>query len=68
MAYAIASSKNGYIKEIIEITGFSNSEIQVYKKRMALTGIIDDSTRGKIEFQLPRFKEFVEFQKALEDF
>lgn len=68
MAYAIASSKSCDIKEIISITGFSNSEIQVYKKRMTLAGIVDDSTRGKIEFLLPRFKEFVEFQKALEDF
>ncbi len=54
-------------KELIEITGYSNSMIQVYKKRMFLVGIIDDSTRGKMDFSLPRFKEFVDFQKLLEE-
>lgn len=67
MCYAIASLKNNEIKELIEITGFSNSMIQVYKKRMFLVGIIDDYERGKIDFSLPRFDEFVKFQRALED-
>lgn len=67
LCYAISSSKNKDIKELIEITGFSNSMIQVYKKRMFLVGIIDNSERGKIDFSLPRFKEFVDFQKALEE-
>ncbi len=66
-AYALSSSKTGDIKDIISSTGFSNSAIQVYKKRMALAGVIDVSTRGKVEFLLPRFKEFVEFQKTIEE-
>ncbi len=67
ICYAISSSETKEIKELIEITGYSNSMIQVYKKRMFLVGIIDDSTRGKMDFSLPRFKEFVDFQKLLEE-
>ncbi len=66
-AYALASSKNGTVKEIIEYTKFNNAYIQVYKKRMSLSGIINVTERGKIEFLLPRFKEFVEFQKSLQE-
>lgn len=55
------------VKELIDLTGFSNSMIQVYKKRMYLAGILDLSTRGEIDFSLPRLEEFVKFQKALEE-
>lgn len=67
MCYAISSSKSKEVKELIEITGFSNSMIQVYKKRMFLVGIIENFEHGKIDFSLPRFKEFVNFQRALEE-
>lgn len=67
ICYALFSLNKKEVKELIDLTGFSNSMIQVYKKRMYLVGILDLSTRGKIDFSLPRFKEFVKFQKALEE-
>ncbi len=63
--YAIVNTK-GNVKDIIEFTKLTNSSIQVYKKQLVKKGIIDDSTRGKLSFVLPRFKEFVEFQYKME--
>ncbi len=67
ICYALASSEKKEVKELIDLTGFSNSMIQVYKKRMNLVGILDLTTRGEIDFSLPRFEEFVKFQKSLEE-
>ena len=64
--YAIVNT-NATIKEIINNSNLTNSSIQVYKKQLVKKGIIDDSTRGKLEFVLPRFKEFVLFQYKLEN-
>ena len=61
---AIAST-NGVIKDIVSNYGITNSKIQMYKPKLKNKGIIDCSTRGKITFELPRFKEFVLFQKKL---
>ncbi|MBQ6784132.1 MAG: ATP-binding protein [Acholeplasmatales bacterium] len=58
---------NSSIKEIIEKTGLTNSAIQVYKKQLVRKGLVDDSTRGKLTFVLPRFNEFVTFQYKLEN-
>ncbi len=63
--YAMANT-NSTIKEIIADSGLSNSSLQVYKKQLFKKGIIDDSSRGKMDFILPRFKEFVSFQYKLE--
>ncbi len=65
-AYGMAST-DGTIKNIAAYTKFSNSAIQVYKKRMTYAGVVDASTRGKVAFLLPRFKEYVLFQKTLEE-
>ena len=59
--YAIVNT-NGTIKEIINYSKLNNSSIQVYKKQLVKKGIIDDSTRGKLSFILPRFSEYVLFQ------
>lgn len=64
--YSIANDNN-QIKDIINISGLSNSAIQVYKKQLFKKGIIDDSIRGKLSFILPRFKEFVLFQYQLDN-
>lgn len=55
------------VSDIIVKAKLNNSVLQVYKKRLEKQGIIDVSTRGKIIFALPRFKEFVEFQRKLLD-
>lgn len=65
ICYAICSSNK--VADIINLASINNSTLQVYKKRLEKQGIIDISSRGKIIFVLPRFKEFVEFQKALLD-
>lgn len=64
--YAIVNT-NATIKEIINNSNLTNSSIQVYKKQLVKKGIIDDSTRGKLGFVLPRFKEFVLFQYKIEN-
>lgn len=64
--YAVVNT-NATIKEIINNSNLTNSSIQVYKKQLVKKGIIDDSTRGKLEFVLPRFKEFVLFQYKIEN-
>lgn len=53
------------VKDILIETGLNNSKFQVYKKRLFNQGLINIKMRGKITFVLPRFKEFVAFQKLL---
>lgn len=64
LIYAILKTNN--IHEIMELAEMNNSSLQVYKKRLYQQGIVDISERGKINFLLPRFKEFAEFQKEME--
>lgn len=63
ICFAISASNK--VSDIIAIANITNSSLQVYKKRMNKQGIIDVKARGKIDFVLPRFKEFVEFQQKL---
>jgi len=63
--FALEESKDGSVKEILEITKLTNSALQVYKKNLSNKGLIDCSTRGQISFSLPRFKEYTNFQKQL---
>ena len=65
LCYAISKSAN--ISDILICAKLNNSSLQVYKKRLEKQGIINTETRGKITFVLPRFKEFVDFQKKLID-
>ena len=65
LCYAISESAN--ISDILICAKLNNSSLQVYKKRLEKQGIIDTETRGKITFVLPRFKEFVDFQRKLID-
>ncbi|MCQ2753036.1 MAG: AAA family ATPase [Bacilli bacterium] len=60
-----AMVKSNRIKDIIKLTKLNNSAIQVYKRRLSDAGVVDLSTRGTIAFALPRFGEFVIFQKKL---
>lgn len=63
--FAIASGSTS-VADILKDTGMNNSALQVYKIRLSRAGIIDTSFRGQLLFNLPRFKEFVLLQKALE--
>ena len=61
----LSASISNKISDIIIGSKLSNSSIQVYKKALEKAGLIDSSSRGEINFTLPRFKEFVQFKKKL---
>lgn len=63
----IALSEGLEQKEIAQSLHLSNGAIQVYKKRLTNKGAISRLCRGKMEFALPRFKEFVAWQKLLQE-
>ncbi len=65
MAYAMLDHAKA--SDIMQKLGITNSKYQVYRKRLINIGIADDSARGSLSFSLPRFKEFVRFQKEIED-
>lgn len=64
---AFSMLKYHSVSDIIQDLGMNNAKLQVYRKRLIDNGVVDDSVRGSLSFSLPRFKEFVEFQKALLD-
>jgi len=45
----------------------SNGNLQTHKSKFIKKGLIISSTRGEIEFALPRFKEFVQFKNRLRE-
>ena len=51
--------------ELQRALGINNAKYQVYRRRLVNMGIVDDKARGSLTFSLPRFKEFVAFQKEL---
>ncbi len=52
--------------ELLEITKQSHAEWSIPRARLREKGIINVETRGVISIRLPRFKEFVENQIAME--
>ena len=64
IAIAEGNTKVAAIKACLGIT---NSELQVYRSRLMKAGLIDASKRGEIHLSLPRFKEYVLFQKEFDD-
>ncbi len=52
-------------KEISEKLKMSNGNLQTYKTRLIEKGLITSKERGKVDFALPRFEKFVNFQKEL---
>ena len=63
LCYAIASAKDNNINDIKDISTFNESNFNNYKRRLKEKDLIVTSY-GKIEFVLPRFKEFVLLIKA----
>ena len=51
--------------DIIKYLNINNAKFQVYRKRLMDIGVVDGSERGSLSFALPRFYEYVEFQKEL---
>lgn len=61
--YALAESTSQ--KDIVTVLNMSNGNYQAYKKRLIDRGLVLAKDRGKVDFALPRFKEFVRLEKAL---
>ena len=60
---ALAESKNGTLEEITADGMFKKDNYQQYRKRLLLKGIIKTPSYGRLEFVLPRFKEYILFVK-----
>lgn len=63
--FLYSMAENSSQKEIAKAINMSNGNLQTYKKRLIDKGIIISKERGKLDFALPRFKEFVKLEKAL---
>ncbi len=57
-----AADGNTDITEISEKLNMTKGNASVYKTRLANKGLIDKASRDKIDFMLPRFKEFLEYR------
>lgn len=64
---AYAMTRYSLVGDLIKELGMNNAKFQMYRKRLIDFGVADDSVRGSLTFNLPRFKEYVMFQKALLD-
>lgn len=65
--FLIALSETNNQKEIQEKLKMSNGNFQTYKKRLIDKGLIVSKERGKVDFALPRFKNFIRIGKELAD-
>ena len=65
--FLIALSESNTQKELQEKLKMSNGNLQTYKKRLVEKGLITAKERGKIDFALPRFKNFVKLEKELNE-
>ncbi len=65
--FLFALAKTSSQKEICKLVKMSNGNLQTYKTRLLDKGIILSGGRGKIEFALPRFKEFVQLEERLNE-
>lgn len=59
LAKGIAESESKEVNAILERLQLSPQEYSPYRKRLVRKGIIDTGERGKLDFSLPMFDEFV---------
>ena len=59
---AIAESESGEVKNIREKTGMDSNYFNQYRRRLRNRGLISVQQYGKIDFALPRFREFLQIQ------
>lgn len=50
------------VKDLINNVGINEKTMSVYRSRLIKKGVIISLGYGKIEFALPRFKEFLEYK------
>ena len=60
---AVATYKDMKLTDIANIVNFKKSNISQYRDRLIKKGIITNISWGKIDFTLPRFREYVLLQK-----
>ena len=48
-------------------SGFSSTNYSQYRRRLLEKGLVYMPEHGKLDFVLPRFKEYVSFMKEFED-
>ncbi len=63
LCFAIADSSNQDTKEIMKLSNMKESNFQNYRNKLIEKEIIYAPGYGKIDFTLPRFKEFIELMK-----
>lgn len=56
---SLAEIEKNDISKIKENLSFSDKEISVYRDRLIKAGLLVSKQRGKIQFVLPRFKEYI---------
>ncbi len=59
VAYGIAITKSGRIKDIRDYLDIDSNSFNPYRARLIRKGIVDGSTHGKVCFTLPMFETFV---------
>ncbi|MBR1629601.1 MAG: ATP-binding protein [Lachnospiraceae bacterium] len=59
MAYGIARSKTGRIKEVRELLGIESNQFNPYRKRLINKGVVNGSRHGFVVFSLPFFERYV---------
>ena len=66
VVFTIAALNNGSISKIIEETGIRRENISQYRSKLIKKGILITAGWGKLDFALPRFKEYVISQREFE--
>lgn len=64
---SLIADGNASNKELMEKLKISKGNLAIYKRRLSQEGLIDTSSRGKSEFSLPRFGNFIHLNKKFEE-
>lgn len=67
IAYGIAHSKTGEVKEIREYLHLTSDQLSPYRARLIRKGIVDGDERGKLTFTLPLFDQYALSRQAFEE-
>lgn len=64
---ALAIYDNKKVSEIADIVKLKKGNISQYRDKLIKKGILNNSGWGKLDFALPRFREYILLQKEFED-
>ncbi len=54
-------------EELIKKLNMSKGNLAIYKQKLSKEGLINTSIRGKVEFSLPRFANFIKLREKIEN-